>query len=391
MMPIPATRRAVTVVLPRLYDQDPIPVSNAGLELDKYLRQAQAGSGAKTHRTALLSRVCTSIPPDMYTRAFVNMKHGLEEAWGDCLVIAELTTTAPLVVGLGGGSILEAGINLHRLYGMPLIPGSALKGLARSWVRHEHNPNETALEPRDIDNPDAPADPNQHTVLFGDTLDAGDIVWCDAWYVPRNGSRPLWQDVITEHHPGYNRHRGGEAGNPPWDFDDPNPNPFISTRGTFLFAVAGPSLEWAQAAMYILRRALAEYGVGAKTSSGYGRFRDAKETAQDSVPAPEPASAESTASENVRVVAAPQPPPVEPVTPDTATAALRERIDHLRGIKNPRSDEINTIVAELEALTTDQVELTKYFLVAVRNSWNSGPKYRALMRLIHQHEPGWKP
>lgn len=38
-----------------------------------------------------------------------------------------------LVIGLGLPSPFETGITLHHVYGIPAIPGSALKGLARAW------------------------------------------------------------------------------------------------------------------------------------------------------------------------------------------------------------------------------------------------------------------
>jgi CRISPR type III-B/RAMP module RAMP protein Cmr6 len=38
------------------------------------------------------------------------------------------------VVGLGAAHVLETGITLHRLFGLPIIPGSALKGAARTWA-----------------------------------------------------------------------------------------------------------------------------------------------------------------------------------------------------------------------------------------------------------------
>ena len=43
-------------------------------------------------------------------------------------------TKSRLVVGLGGKGSLEMGLTLHPLYGFPFIPGSALKGLAKTVV-----------------------------------------------------------------------------------------------------------------------------------------------------------------------------------------------------------------------------------------------------------------
>src|SRR5207302_10163433 len=40
-----------------------------------------------------------------------------------------------MIIGLGDESVLETAITLHRTYGVPYIPGSALKGLAAAYVR----------------------------------------------------------------------------------------------------------------------------------------------------------------------------------------------------------------------------------------------------------------
>jgi CRISPR-associated protein Cmr6 len=74
-------------------------------------------------------------------------------------------------------------------------------------------------------------------------------------------------DVITVHHPEY--YRGENL--PPADWDNPNPVPFLSATGSYLVALHGPE-SWVEAAFKILQLALAEEGIGAKTSSGYGRM-----------------------------------------------------------------------------------------------------------------------
>jgi CRISPR-associated protein Cmr6 len=53
--------------------------------------------------------------------------------------------------------------------------------------------------------------------------------------------------------------------------------PFLSVTGRYLIALAAPELpnpsEWIQATFAILEGALEEMGIGAKTSSGYGRMK----------------------------------------------------------------------------------------------------------------------
>ncbi len=46
-----------------------------------------------------------------------------------------LRAASRVIVGLGAESVLETSIRLHRIYGFPIIPGSALKGLARAYAK----------------------------------------------------------------------------------------------------------------------------------------------------------------------------------------------------------------------------------------------------------------
>jgi CRISPR-associated protein Cmr6 len=75
------------------------------------------------------------------------------------------------------------------------------------------------------------------------------------------------------HHPAYYSGKNVELV-PPADWDEPTPVPFLSATGSYLIALSAPKgcEEWRQAAFDILKLALAEEGVGAKTSSGYGRM-----------------------------------------------------------------------------------------------------------------------
>jgi len=160
-----------------------------------------------------------------------------------------------MVVGLGGASVLETDITLHHLYGLPIIPGSALKGLARSYA--------LLNEGRDDDDP-----------LFADAFGtvkepkrAGGVVFFDALPV----TSPRFQlDVMNPHYGEYYRYRGQS---PPVDYLNPAPIYFLTVaRTTFLFALAARNgrREWLRAAAGWLQKGLETMGVGAKTAAGYG-------------------------------------------------------------------------------------------------------------------------
>lgn len=168
--------------------------------------------------------------------------------------------TSRMVVGLGGKGLLEAGLTLHHTYGVPYLPGSALKGLASSFAAQK-------LGGAWAKGGEA------HTALFGTTEASGLVVFHDALLQPNpNQRKPLLPDVLTVHHPDYYQD-GGKL--PPADWDSPNPVPFltVSPNTSFKLALTGPEGDWLKAAWEILGWALRDYGVGGKTSAGYGRLK----------------------------------------------------------------------------------------------------------------------
>jgi CRISPR-associated protein Cmr6 len=163
-----------------------------------------------------------------------------------------------MVIGLGTESLIETSITLHRAYGVPYIPGSALKGLAARWARTQ------------LDDPSWRKDENGYAMLFGNTETAGFVTFHDALFVPGSGhdGRALWPDVITVHHAEYY----SSGARPPTDWDSPTPVPFLTATGKYLVALSGPD-EWVNTAFGILEQALENEGIGAKTTRGYGRMK----------------------------------------------------------------------------------------------------------------------
>lgn len=189
--------------------------------------------------------------PSVYKHAYKRWKETLR-SMGVQPIVAK--TTYRLAAGHGRESVIETGIALHHTYGVPTIPGSSLKGAAASYAA-SNLANWDAKSPA-------------HKALFGTTDGAGVVTFFDA--LPLPGTWKLLPDIITVHHQEY--YQGSK---PPGDWDDPIPIPFLSAVGHFLIAVAVPDHGadgWANAAYGILQLALAEEGVGGKTSSSYGRL-----------------------------------------------------------------------------------------------------------------------
>ena len=237
----------------RILDRAAIqPTTHPGLWLDKYLAD-QVSQGGENAKAGHFKQAAGQAVPEDYGAFFARWRSALEESGA---VAREACAQGRLILGLGGESVLETSITIHRTYGVPYIPGSALKGLAARFARN-------SLQEGWAKGAEA------YTTLFGDTSEAGYVTFFDALYIPGSAAqdRPLALDVITVHHPNY--YRGEDK--PPADWDSPIPVPFASATGSYLVALHGPQ-RWVEAALAILKLALEKEGVGARTSSGYGRL-----------------------------------------------------------------------------------------------------------------------
>jgi CRISPR-associated protein Cmr6 len=174
-------------------------------------------------------------------------------------------TDGRMIIGLGGENVLETGLTLNHTYGTPLIPGSALKGLAAHYCDQAWGAVDDKFK----------LSGEYHKVIFGTTEDSGHIIFHDAWITPDSLEGSLQLDVMTPHHGDYYSDETGSTA--PTDFDDPNPVTFLSIVGTFKVAVScdvsGPiGDEWACRVFELLSDALQEWGIGGKTNAGYGRL-----------------------------------------------------------------------------------------------------------------------
>ncbi|MFD3164298.1 type III-B CRISPR module RAMP protein Cmr6 [Herpetosiphon sp. NSE202] len=251
-------------------------IAHAGLWLDRYLyEQKNDDENSKTKHFADVANIANQMDQTgIYEGFFKRWVNTLKEIPAICLLRAEVK--GRMVVGLGTESVLENSITLQRTYGMPYIPGSALKGLASSFA-HQRLGQGAA-------NADTPNDWAKggkfHRELFGSTELSGCISFYDALYIPKTAKAggPLHPDVITVHHPEYYQGKkqapakGDQAQTmPPADWDSPTIIPFLSATGHYLVALSGVE-GWCNAARSLLANGLTHMGIGAKTSSGYGRM-----------------------------------------------------------------------------------------------------------------------
>lgn len=228
--------------------------AHAELWLDKYITDQRVNDS----RGKCVAEVSTLSTPEIYEEFYRRWEQMLDDQGAKK---RPARVKGRMIIGLGDESVLETAITLHRTYGVPYIPGSAIKGLAATYARQRLG---EAWQ----------KDSEAYKIVFGNTDDTGYITFFDALYVPGKGSneQALYPDVITVHHQKYYQ----DPNNPPADWDDPIPVPFLSATGSYMIALAGSELQeqeaWIEKTFAILRYALAEFGIGAKTSSGYGRL-----------------------------------------------------------------------------------------------------------------------
>jgi len=267
-----------------------------------------------------------------------------------------LRAASRVIVGLGAESVLETSIRLHRIYGFPIIPGSALKGLARAYAfwnvakelgipaisqrelfEREQRRERTPLQKFEkcVEEPEAKnrahlldelkrdkAVPQEALIcrldidgfeqktgylraVFGTIRYAGQVLFLDA--IPANPANlTLELDVMNPHYgPYYQRSE------PPADYHNPGPVFFltIGPGSEFLFAVASRERGLAQKAQQWLTCALTEMGIGAKTVAGYGLWTNVQENSAASSDPGRSTAATSPQPE-------PQPPAGRPDRPE---------------------------------------------------------------------------
>jgi CRISPR type III-B/RAMP module RAMP protein Cmr6 len=250
----------------------------------------------------------------------------LDKSFSGRVATFEATLGARLLVNLAGGVIENAGIALDRCFGLPFIPGSAVKGIARS---------QALWEIHDAQGPDKERLLRLAMLLFGyganDIKSKGDFGWAGsaaaasriadeignqdykgcACFLPAYPTTPpvLVVDMVNPHYPDYYRGLRANAE----DNESPIPNyfPAVEAGSSFGFAVllnripkgdGVTASDLLNQARQWLERAVTRKGVGAKTAAGYGWFELGRKTAPSTQPAPEGASSPPA------TIAAPTPP-----------------------------------------------------------------------------------
>jgi CRISPR-associated protein Cmr6 len=275
--------------------------------------------------------------------------------------ITEVVETASrLLIGHGNPAPSEVGITLHHVYGVPLLPGTGLKGLLNHYLATWGAAMDAGWEGVRYDEQGRPVgSPGAfHGAIFGvpnlppeegneEVGQAGGVLFEDAWLIPGDDDKPLCPDVLTPHQGEYYRSFGGE---PPNDWTDPIPVTFLTVKPKqrFLLAISPLRAErkGAMLAMAHLIDALEQWGVGAKTRAGYGRLRRIVDTHHVSL------------TENLQALRAAIASVLEPIDPDNAPPIVQRfdenitdaLLDALAPEEYPQASELLKGVSEQKKL-----------------------------------------
>lgn len=265
VFPISKERRArIEGMAPNLRPRDEAKLGDhLDIWLDRYvLRNEQSWKIEKKDRERALERFCRKWHSEMGKLAAARQKAMVEDLHrANGFRRFEATVTGRLLVGYAQATATEVALGFHRMWGVPRIPGTALKGIARAYATLEGEGSTDELKACFGSEPET------------EPLERGSVAFYDA--LPVDGSFELAMDVLTPHHQEY--YQGKQA---PVEWENPIPCTFLSVVKTrFVFTVGllpdpkgmvhVPRLEQSTNA---LKSALSEMGVGAKTGAGYGYF-----------------------------------------------------------------------------------------------------------------------
>jgi len=221
--------------------------------------------GEKLNKNNVLARVInenTIIDANTLKRLAARRKNKFKSSE---LLSFTLKTMRPLIVNHGGESVLDFSIAMHPYWGFPIIPGSAIKGVTRSYCDKFNK-----LSPSEIlgwfGNEPAKAEEQQE----------GSLIFMEAWPNKENGLNSFSDYIDTVHYKNYYENKGY-----PDDRANPVPIKYIGvkpeTEFEFLIAISPlnpgnikntdfPKIQ------ELITETLVTWGIGAKTSSDMGYF-----------------------------------------------------------------------------------------------------------------------
>ncbi|MFC0438059.1 type III-B CRISPR module RAMP protein Cmr6 [Kutzneria buriramensis] len=205
-----------------------------------------------------VARLCGGVDPTALNALHARRRAAaLAVRPGQSVRAVAITPCWRMVVGHGENTATETSLTLSPTHGLPILPGSALKGLAAAQARVTAPQRIGRLfgAPRPGTGTDEPA--------------MGAVVFLDAFPLT---PPTVVVDTLAPHVPPYynSGNSTGVPDRPPAEYHNPVPVRFLAVAATpFEALLIGPDAEVTQAAD-LLATALDELGIGGKTAAGYG-------------------------------------------------------------------------------------------------------------------------
>jgi len=238
---------------------------------------------ARLDHLTQVAAACAALPADLLDA--VNSRRALAARQlaakaGHTAVAVRLTPLWRMVVGHGEDTVHETSLTMSPTYGVPIIPGSALKGVAASQARAEQRePWSTDLtrifgtpRPRRGQSDDGAGDPAPPAAAVEADPHAeaaqGSVTVLDALPITPPA---VVVDVLTPHvQPYYKLDANGVPSQPPAEYHNPVPVRFLAVQDTpFLAWLVGPAADVTRFAELLVAGA-DDLGIGGKTAAGYG-------------------------------------------------------------------------------------------------------------------------
>jgi len=254
--------------------------SNLSLLLDRYFGYENNKEKAKSEKADFFKSIKTPFNQKLVEANYLRWQEQIK-----FFPHHQHFTASPewrMVVGLGQTSIVETSITLDRITGIPIIPGSALKGLAASYallciLKKTDRLDEVEKEYQKLlkeELNELPENYWEFIKIFGYQGEIGQVIFFNAIPIVAPKLEP---DIMNNHYPDYYSDTTGRI--QPTPYQNPNPVYFLTLgrQSQFAFAVAGRDNEsntiaWVVQAKNWLQAGLSELGIGAKTAAGYGYF-----------------------------------------------------------------------------------------------------------------------
>lgn len=216
-----------------------------------------------------------------HTRHFIGL---LLEAYGERAAITIGQLEGRLAINLADSLIQNAGVCLDRIFGLPYIPGSAVKGVCRHAALVELKSAPEAEISRllslfcatfgtsEIDFKSGDLSRFRDYRLGRDRDSKGAVAFLPAY--PASEETRLVVDLTNVHYPDY--YRDGRAEDQSKENPRPNPFPAVEIGAQFAFCLVLNGMDMRPDVLAAAKRwlevALTERGLGAKTAAGYGWF-----------------------------------------------------------------------------------------------------------------------